>query len=198
MCLYSLYCNFILFLCVSRTFSTEVTGASTVESRSKWEPDRNRRWGVRGKRRKREGWREMARGVSQILIFFFITLALCLRFQPPSSCLPNPSTFSAIISRPCLSLSSFHPYFLPASSYQPPTLFLPSVLCSSSFLHLGWRGMLCLSYHLCITFPIRRRREREAERRGARKKKRMGGGREQGREKGQERDKKKRSRRFLA
>lgn len=78
---------------------------------------------------------------------------------------PYSSTFSAIISRPCLSLSSFYPYFLPASSYQPPTPFLPSVLCSSSFLFFFYiwngEGMLCLSYHLCITFPIQRERERE-------------------------------------
>lgn len=93
---------------------------------------------------------------------------------------PYSSTFSAIISRPCLSLSSFYPYFLPASSYQPPTPFLPSVLCSSSFLFFFFTfGMVrgCFACHTTFASPFpssAKERERGAERRGARKKKRIG------------------------
>lgn len=115
--------------------------------------------------------RGMARGAPLILIsfFFFLPLHTFIVSSFPTILFPYPCISSAIIPLPCLFLSSFHPYFLPSSSYQPPTLFPPSVLCSSSFFACGMaRDALPVIPSLHHLSPSRagesaRQREREEE-----------------------------------
>lgn len=109
-------------------------------------------------------------------------LLISLLFLTP--CLPFALIFFCLLSRPPLSSSSpLLPSsidFLSVLSYQPPTS-APSI-CSLflfGFFHAGRRGMLCLSWHLYITFPIRRdggERRREIKRRKRIERRRRRGG----------------------
>lgn len=103
------------------------------------------------------------RGASLILIFFF-TLALCRLFPPSSFCfhilLPSqPSSLVLVFpSRPFIRTSFLHH----PTSHLLHSFHLSFVPLRFFFFYIwNGEGMLCLSYHLCITFPIQRERERE-------------------------------------
>lgn len=150
------------------------------ESRSRWEPGSNRSWDGRGKWRKREVWRKVVRGPSLILVFFFHTIIVSF-FSPSPSCFhillsSNTPLYPVFPSQPFIDTSILHH----SKSHLLYSFHLPFVpLFFFFFLHLGWWGMFCLSYHLCITFPIQCRRERGGggrEKRREKKKKRSGSG----------------------
>lgn len=144
------------------------------ESRSDWEPDRNIGWGGRGKWRKREGWREMARGATLILIFF--SHLYCV---PPSSfcshILPSSQPSSLILVFP--SHPFIHPFFLHHLTshllYSFHLSFVPLRFCI-------WDGEGCFACHTTFASPFPSgagERERGREKRNEKEKK-IGGGAE--------------------
>lgn len=147
------------------------------ECRSEWEPDRNRGWGGRGRWRKTDGWREMARGAFLILIFFFSHFH-CILF---SHQLPPVSISFYLLSQHISSLSF-------------PLILSSILLCFSILLATYSTSSICPLFLFVFAFGMVRDAlpvipplhhlflssagERETEKKGARKKKRTGRGEE--------------------